>query len=147
MPLTDKVADVIDYLFNLINTNKASLGLLDVFSADQEKLPRTPAMTLSPGRKSRTLNGAPRRTLVDLEVYGIVYIESVASISANQALSDTTTEAVETLIHTDPNFGGIVIHSMVEDIEYGYAIRGSELLRCARMTITARSQVQLPMVT
>jgi len=74
----------------------------------------------------------------------MIYTGAVASQSANREQDDQVAEAVEDLIHQDATMGGLVIDSLVSNIEYGYAVRSNSLFRTARLTVTARDQVQLP---
>jgi len=142
--MSDSLYTVAKYLENLITTAKAGLNVSDVYYGDQEKIPRVPTVCVDTGSKRRELNGAPRRLMVDMELYVIVYTGAVASLSANREQDDLIAEAVETLIHLDATMGGLVIDSLVSDIEYGYALRNNSLFRTARLTVTARDQVQLP---
>jgi len=142
--MSDSLYTVAKYLENLITTAKAGLNVSDVYYGDQEKIPRVPTVCVDTGSKRRELNGAPRRVMVDMELYVLVYTGAVASLSANREQDDLIAEAVETLIHLDATMGGLVIDSLVSDIEYGYALRNNSLFRTARLTVTARDQVQLP---
>ena len=142
--LTGSLVDIATYLHDLVVANQATLGLADVFWGDQDRIPRTPAVAIEPDSKSRMLDGAPRRTLVEARVVLLVYHAKVQDIQVTRKQADQFAEAVETLIHTDKNLGGLVIHGMVTDLESGYAYKSGTLFRTARLIYTATSKVSLP---
>lgn len=142
--LTDSLLTVSKYIETMLTTNQGPLGLQDVFFGDQTRIPRTPAACVEPGDKNRTLNGIPRRTQVDFTIYIILYLYRVKDAEAVREESDLVAEAIETLIHTDARLGGHVIDSIVTSVESGYQQKGNSLFRASRLTIGARSQVQLP---
>ena len=142
--MSDDLYVMAKYIQSLIETNKAGLNISDVYYGDQEKIPRVPTACVDTGSKRRELSGAPRRTTVDMETYVLVYTGAVASQTANREQDDQIAEAVEDLIHQDATMGGLVIDSLVSGIEFGYALRNNSLFRTARLTVTARDQVQLP---
>lgn len=142
--LTDKVSVVATKLLDLLEENKVSLGLLDVWYGDQDKLPRQPAACVEAGSKSRDLNGVPRRTQVIMEVFVIVYHERVSDAEENQRKSELLSEAVEDLLHQDSALDGLVIHSMVTSNEPGYVVRGGAQVKASRLTFQCTSQKMLP---
>lgn len=144
MPLTNNLKPVAEFLETLLETNKVALGLADVWYGDQNRIPRTPAACIDPGEKRRTLNGAPRRTQVDMIVYILVYHNPVTSVETIAKTTDGLTESIEEKIHLDATMGGLLIDSMVSTVEYGYQTRNNTLYRVSRLTVEGRSQVQLP---
>lgn len=154
--LTDSMAQLCLWTQKLYETNKETLGLEDVFYGDQERIPRVPALCVETGEKNRELNGAPRRTLVTLTFYLIVYHELVGNENVTRDTRekvDKLAESIETLFHQDgqmkdsvkdPDFPDQVIDSMVVLMEHGYQQKKNSLYRATRLTIQATSQVQLP---
>jgi hypothetical protein len=141
--LTDSLTVVTDYVHALVLTNKDTLGLADVWYGDRGKFPNYPCATVEAGGKTRELNGAPRKTLVELEVGIVVFHGEVRLLEDNYRDSVLQAEAVEALIHMDKDLGGNVVHAMVTRFDPGYANRGG-LLRATRLTINATSQKMLP---
>lgn len=144
MPLTDRLDDVAQAVFNILTTNKTTLGLADVWWGDQALLPRTPAACVEPLRKTRELNGAPRRTEVMLFVQVLLFVGRIQDVQVNRKEVDAMSESVEAALHADATLGGIVIHSLVDSIDSGYATRSNTLYRASRVNLTAKSQAQLP---
>lgn len=136
--------DMADYLKTLIETNRTSLGLADVYYGDQNNIPRTPSACVDPGGKDRGLNGAPRRTLVTLTNYVLIYHNKMTSTEIIRREDDQRAEAIEKLIHQDSQMGGLVIDSMVTGIESGYLMRERTMFRASRLTIEAHVQEMLP---
>jgi len=104
-----------------IEDNLAALGIVDVYFGDQNKIPRVPAACVEPVDKTRELAGVPRRTDNELQVY-----------------------ILETLLHADAQFGGLVIHSLVTSIESGYSHRTGTLYRSSRLTFVGTTKTNLP---
>lgn len=127
-----------------LETNKAALGLQDVFYGDQDRIPRTPAACVEPGEKRRELNGAPRRTMVTFVIYILVYHNPVKTVEAIRNDLTALAELIETLIHSDAQMGDNVIDSLVVQLEDGFLQRSNTLFRASRLTVEARQQVQLP---
>lgn len=67
--MSDSLYDMGKYLQQLIEGAKGGLNISDVYYGDQEKIPRVPTACVDTGSKQRELNGAPRRTMVDMESY------------------------------------------------------------------------------
>jgi hypothetical protein len=142
--LTDSTYEVTRAVHQLFEENKVGLGLLDVYYGDQDKLPRTPCAAVESGSKNRQLNGAPRRTLVTIDVYVIIYFGRVTDGQFNQAESEKMAEAAEALLHQNEDLNGLVIHSLVVTNEPGYVIRGGAQVKASRLTFQCTSQKMLP---
>lgn len=145
--LTDSLVTVAKYIEAMLTAQQVALNVKDVFFGDQERIPRTPAICVEPGDKKREYNGAPRRTQVDFTVYVIVYHYRIKDTQSIREENDLLSEAIETQIHMDCRLGGYVVNSLVTSVESGYQVKGNSLFRASRLTIGARSQVQLPMAT
>jgi hypothetical protein len=144
MPLTDSLKVFSEFLETLLETNKGTLGLADVYYGDQSRIPRTPTACIDPGEKFQELNGAPRRVMITFTTYILLYHNPVKGVETLTKESDGIAEAIENRIHLDVDMGGIVIDSLVRRIEYGYQTRGNTLYRVSRLTVEGRSQEQLP---
>lgn len=144
MALTDQLSVVTKYIYDLLQSTQSELGLADVWYGDQEKIPRTPCVAVDSGEKTRELNGAPRRTLVNLTIYIMIYHHKVQQTQASRQEVEALSDAVETLLHTDPRLGDNVIHCMVTAMDPGYLQRQATMLRATRLTLECTSQVQLP---
>lgn len=143
MPLTDNLDTVTQYIVDLINTNKVALGVQDVWYGDQELIPRSPAVAVEPGTKTRTLTGMPRMATNNFTVFILVYVAKLQDIQLTRKTSNQLAEAIEDLIHGDSNLGGLVVHGFCTSQESGYAVRGSLLMRAVRISYEAMSKLQL----
>lgn len=149
MALIDSYVTLAQIIETKLKDNATPLGLAAVYYGDQERIPFTPAVCIEPGGKNRRLNGAPRRTEVDLTCYIIVYLYNIASPEDVRLADDSLAEDIETLLHTDAQLrdGSLVpqvIDSMVTSIESGFQPKRNSLFRASRLTFEARSQVLLP---
>lgn len=142
--LTDSISTIGQYLFSMLDSNRVDLGLKGVWYGDQEKIPETPAACVEMGLKRRELNGTPRRTLVVIDAYIILYHERISDEQENQRQSELKAEQVENLIHQDPQLGGLVVHSLITSSEPGYVQRGGAKVKASRLTVECTSQKVLP---
>lgn len=143
--LTDRLDVLCEDVFSRLTASKVAIGLEDVWMGDQERVPRTPSAAVEPGPKSRDYNGAPRRFLVTMDVYVMVYLEKVQAASTNVRASMKLTETVEEVLHANAQLGGLVIASYVYQNEPGFAERDKTMFRASRITFRCTSQAQLPM--
>lgn len=144
MSLIDSLEEYVLTVHGKLGDNKSLMDVHDVHLGDQDRLPKTPCLSVEPGNKSREYNGAPRRFAVQLDAYVMVYVEKIQNVSENVQLLLHTMELVEAVLHSDSTLGGRVISSFVADSEPGYTTRGGTLMRAGRLTFRALSQKQLP---
>jgi hypothetical protein len=145
MELTDNNIQFALWVQNRLEDKKADLGIAIVTYGDQNKIGATPMVCVEPGTKTRELAGAPRMTMVNLEVVLLIYLFKVGStIQEAKAQVDILAEGIESFLHEKPECDGLVIHSMVNTVEYGYAVRDTSTVRAVRMTFGATSKVRLP---
>lgn len=148
---TDSYVALCDYLFNLISSNKGTVGLptgtdvVNVFYGDQDTIQFVPAVCVEPDNKHREYNGVRRRTENSFRIGVLIYHGKVTDPQSNRRDADVMSEAIETLIHANATFGGLVISSLVSDIDSGYQRKGDNtVLRSSRLTVTGVSQTILP---
>jgi hypothetical protein len=99
---------------------------------------------VEPDHKTNQLKGAPRRIRIDIRNFLLVYFAYVGSPQDNRHAADELAESIETLLHKDATLGGLVIDSMVDDVESGYVTKSGSLVRGSRITFSAQSQGMLP---
>lgn len=145
LELTQSLVVFTDYLKNMVEQNMVTLGVQDVFYGEQTKYPRTPAVALESDTKRREINGAPRRTENDLNAFIIIYHSPVSDVQKTRRDVDLLAEAIENLVHSDSRLGGLVIHSLVDQMQSGYATRGGTQYRSCRLSVSGKSQSQLPL--
>jgi hypothetical protein len=142
--LTDKMSEYMDWGVNLFTANKTSLGLQDIYRSDQNLIPRTPTLCVEPGVKRRELIGAPRKTQSLSELIFLFYVSKLQDNQINQDEVVALAESAEDLLHLDAQMSGLAIHSMVTEVEYGYAVRRSGQFRAVRLVFEIMSQQFLP---
>lgn len=144
MPLTNSLVTLADTVVQMLQNNSSTLGLADVCYGDQQRIHVTPLACVEPDAKNTNLKGAPRTVDRIFTIYVLLYHAAVTSPQVNRRDADVTAEAVETLLNSDAQMGGLVIHSMVENLESGYVTRNNTLFRASRITFRARSMDRLP---
>lgn len=144
MSLIDSLEEYTLAVYERLDSNKSLVNVEDVYLGDQERVPRTPCLTVEPGTHSRDYNGAPRRVAVSFEAYIMVYVQKIQDSAANVKLLLATVKLVEQVLHADNTLGKRVISSYVAEVEPGYATRDKTLMRAARLTFRAASQKMLP---
>jgi hypothetical protein len=144
---TDKVSVVAQAVRAILVEASVRLGLQDVYYGDQEKIARSPSVAVETGNKNRDLTGAPRRTTITLQVFLILYHSKVQDNQVTRLECDLMAETIEDELHKAEHvtLGGLVSHSMVTNVEYGYARRANTLWTATRMTYETLSLVNLPM--
>jgi hypothetical protein len=141
-------ADYTDYFQNLIQAQKTPLGLGgDVAYGDQERIPFVPFVCIEPGTVRITPNGTQRRNMVEILTHVIVYHGEVRSVQTNLREADELAEAIRVLCNSDPTCGGLSIDCYVREVEPGYQKRGNSLFRASMLTIEARQQELLPLIS
>lgn len=146
-PCTDSLFVVTDHLFTLMNTNKATFTtpVQDVFYGDQNRIPRTPAITVAASQKTRELAGAPRQMMNNFEVFVNIFFSNVRDITLNHREADQLAEEVEAKIHEDITFNGRVINSFVALNEAGFLNREDTQFRGSRLIVQAMTKKGLPL--
>jgi hypothetical protein len=133
-----------NWVYDFLVSNKADLGLEDIFKGDQVKIARTPTACVEPGPKRRELVGAQRQTAVNNDLYIILYMGSIDNPEVNQEDGVILAEAIEAKLHEHARLNDLAIHSMVQEIEPGYATRSRTVQRAVRITFAVQAQELLP---
>jgi hypothetical protein len=150
--ITDSMDTVAQYVVDKLKTNYAALTSMvdgevgssdDVYYGDQELMPRTPSICVDPGTEQRTLQGVSFRTDNNFVVYIYVYHAKIQDNQLTRKEVQQVSEAIATLLHQDPQLGGLVIHSYVALNESGYTYRGKTMYRTNRLTFEPYSKTRL----
>jgi hypothetical protein len=144
MPITDRMDVLGQKVADILILSMDTTGLQLVLYGDDDRSPVTPCAVIETGSKHRDLEGIPRRVLNTMTVYIMLYLERIQDAQLNRKQAETLAEDVETQLHADAQLGGLVIHSFVTDVEYGYATRNGINVSAARMTFVAVSKTSLP---
>lgn len=127
----------------LVTTTGVYAGADDVYYGDQDKFPRTPSICIDPGNRQRILQGASFRTDNNFTIYILVYHAKVQDNQATRMEAQQLSEQIETLLHLDPQLGGLVIHSFCTLNESGYVYRQNTMYRTNRITFEPYSKTRL----
>lgn len=132
---TDRVSVVTQAHYDLINVNKTALGLADVWYGDQVKLPRTPSDCVEAGPMDREPAGVSGKGLTEntFRIYHLVYVGRVQDVQVNLKQAQELTEAMMDLLHTDMQFGDLVLYGYVRTIEPGFVRKADGLLKVQRL--------------
>jgi len=145
LTLSDSLFDFSDYLFTILVDNQPELEIAEVTFGDVTQIIKTPLVCVEPVSKSRELAGAPRAAQTELEAHVLLYHSRVSDSQDTAREVLQWAEGIETKIHQDRKLGGLVTHSMVDNMEAGYVVRGQELYRSYRLKVTGTVKVQLPL--
>jgi hypothetical protein len=144
MPLTASAETVANAVLGVITAQKVPLGVQQTYYGDQDVLPQTPAVCVSPGNKTREFQGASLRTLNTFETYVYVYFGKLQDVQQNLHAAQTLADAIEPVVHTDMTLGGIVIWTLCIQNEPGVINKMGNLMMGNRMTFQSESKTQLP---
>jgi hypothetical protein len=149
--ITDSVDTVTQYVIDKLKANAALLksstnvvvDAADIYYGDQEKFPRTPSICVDPGNRRRDLQGVSFRTDNNFTLYIYVYHSKLQDNQLTRKEAQQISEAIETLLHGDPQLGGNVIHSYCTLNESGYVYRQNTMYRTNRITFEPYSKTRL----
>jgi hypothetical protein len=146
-PHTDRDDLVAQAIFDLIELNKATLFLDDVFYGNQNMIPRASAAVVTAMGKRRALAGvaAPGgRTDNDLMIIIDLHWSKVGDEATERKNCDDRAYALEQLIHADTTIGGIIIHGFIDSVDRGETqIANGSMFRSVRMSFTGRTKTYL----
>lgn len=149
--ITDSVDVITQYVIDKLRANasllKTSTNIAvdaqDIYYGDQEKFPRTPSVCVDPGNRQRTLQGVSFRTDNAFTIYILVYHARIQDNQITRKEAQQISEAIETLLHQDPQLGGNVVHSFCSLNESGYVYRTGTMYRTNRITFEPYSKTRL----
>jgi|tagenome__1003787_1003787.scaffolds.fasta_scaffold20867481_2 hypothetical protein len=146
MPLTDSSEIIANYIYLKLRdpTNMSNLGVASVWYGDQDILPTTPALCVSPGTKERQFSGATFRTENMLETYVLVYCAKITDIQQNLHQAIALADAIETLVHSDLKLGGNTIATLCRRSEPGVINKQGVWVMGARLTFESLTKTTLP---
>lgn len=138
-------------IFDKLDANKATFDtpVQDVFKGDQDRIPRTPAVCIELGDKSRELQGAPDMTLNTYEVLILLYHNKVQDIQDTYEEVNHLAYQIEHLLHQDLQLKNgtsnpYMIQGFVTRHEPGFSNKAGTIYRSARLTWTGTNKTSLP---
>lgn len=146
MTHTSKSTVIADYIFDSINTAKASLSVDEVLYGQHETIPGGVVVTVTPGTKTRALGGVAKPGGVTNNVMIViitVYNSRTEDEAAGRLRVDQTAEAIEDLLHADTTLGNRVMHGMVETWDPGVRFRPGSLFRVNQMIYVGKTHLRL----
>lgn len=140
--LTADISVLSTYIHGLVEDEKASLSLEDVWYGDQQLIPRTPAVTIEPGRVDTTLNNTGMQATHEFEVELLVYHSELLEVNTTRLECIQLGESIRDLLNSDKQMDGHVVHGHVSRFEPGYATR-QVLLQAVRLTWNGMSKTRI----
>jgi hypothetical protein len=144
MALTASAEVVASAIKTAIDAQVGALGIASTFYGDQAILPKTPAVCISPGNKTREWQGASLTTMNTFETYVFVYYGKVQDVQQNLHAAQTLADAIEPVVQADVTLGGIVIGTLCIQNEPGMINKAGSLMMGNRMTFQSFSKTRLP---
>jgi hypothetical protein len=144
--LTDSAEVVANYILTKFQdpTVKASLGLQDVWYGDQDLMPHTPALCVTPGVTKREFRGATFRTLNTIETYVLVYWGKITDIQQNLHNAQHLADQVVFTVHSDLKLGGLVTAVLCTESDPGLINKAGVWMMGARLTFESISTTTFP---
>lgn len=146
MSHTDRTTVIAEYIKNLIDTNKVTLGVDTVLYGDHNNIPGGITVTVMPGMKTRQLQGVANpgaRTRNRMIVLVTVYCNKTGDEETLSLETDQVAEDVEHLLHQDTTLGDNVIHGFVETWDPGYRFKTGSMFRATQLTHISQSKLNL----
>lgn len=126
--------EVLDFLHDLLEDHKGSLGLAFVGYGDEELLPGYPAAVLTAGEEQRFQSNTQifgKRYFVDIWVYHALLSQS-HKVRTREDMALAT--AIKNKIHEDYTLGGGIIFGYVSSSLPGVAVRAKSAVVGTRLT-------------
>jgi hypothetical protein len=139
-PLTRSGELVATAILTAVQNAPVDLGIQDAFYGDQTILPKTPAVCVAPGNKTRDWSGASLRTENIFETYVFVYFSKIQDVQLNTHGAQTLADAVEDWVMQDIKLGGIVIWTLCTQNEPGQITKQGSLMVGNRLTFQSMSK-------
>lgn len=146
MSHTDDDTVVAEYIFNLINANKADLLIDTVLYGNHVNLPSAGVAVVTAMGKRRILAGvsAPGgRTENQLMVLIELNWSKVGDESTERRAADTRANLLEDLIHSDTTLDGIIIHGFISEVDRGEVTSNNSMFRSVRMSFVGKTKTYL----
>lgn len=131
--LTHSLVAVIDAVKEKLE-NDDTLVVEDVFYGDQNLIPNVPAIALEGRTFTEEPGDSGMLTSTTFEVMVLVYHSSIEGAEKTRRDADLYAEQVASILNVGRQLDGLLIHSWVSTIEYGYALRNDTMMRAARIT-------------
>lgn len=139
-PNTDNPAEVTEYIIQLLQEDNGATTSVpegNVWYGDQELIPRTPFVCVETGPMRSELAGVSVMLQNDMTIYLMVYHTNLRDPEGEQMTRrecDQMSYDIRTLLHSDKQMGGLVIHGHVTAMDPGYARRQNSLMKTTRIT-------------
>lgn len=146
MALTDKASTVALAIKDLLESNKDTLGLDQVYYGDQINLPNAKCAAVRVGRKTREragVAGPGGRMMNYMPIVINVYNSTVTDEANGRLVVDQLAEAIEDLLHQDITLGGITLDGFVSEFDPDPVFRTGTMFRVVQLTFQARSKTNL----
>ena len=146
MAFTDKASVVAQAILALLEANKDSLGLDQVYYGDQLNIPNAKCAVVRVGRKTREragVAGPGGRFMNIMPVTISVYNSTVADEGNARLVVDQLAEAIEDLLHQDITVGGLTLDGFVSEFDPDPVFRAGSMFRTVQLTYQARSKTNL----
>lgn len=143
---TDDDTVVAEYIFNLIDANKANLLITTVLYGNHNTLPNAGVAVVTAMGKRRMLVGASApggRTENQLIVVIDLHWSRVGDEATERRAADDRATALENLIHSDVTLGGLIIHGFISDVDRGETNTNASMFRSVRMAFSGKTRTYL----
>lgn len=147
--LTDSTLVLANRFFDILDQNKAIVGLEDVWFGDQQLIPKTPTLCVEPGIKRRDLQGVPDMTRMTIDTNFLIYHSPVRETQTARRECIDVAEQVERFLNENylrlesAEGNQLIIHGFVTLFDPGYAYKLGTLHSSVLMTWTSQVKVSL----
>jgi hypothetical protein len=146
MLLTDSAEVVATYILNKFKdpTVMTNLQLQDAWYGDQDLMPRTPAICITPGVTKREFRGATFRTLNTIETYALIYWGKITDIQVNLHNAQNLADLAVHTVHSDLTLGGLVTAVLCTECDPGLINKAGVWMMGARLSFESISTTTFP---
>ncbi len=137
---TDSIVEICEAVEDYLNDGAGDLGIVDVWYGDERAIPRTPAIGIVPGDKSRTLTETGSMTTNSFDVQITIYHSRLDNPNVTRKECDKLAEEVEAYLHDNKHMNDLVIFGYVQRIQAGVSTMNRVSMRATRLMWTAMTK-------
>lgn len=143
MAHSDKVSVIGPMVEAYIKSRGNELGLRDVWYGDDDHIPETPAVLVTPGPKNREISATSHVTMTTFNFSLTLFHSRFTDPRITRQECDEKAEQLEEILHENRYLDGNLLHSYVSSMEFGVASRGNVLMKATRLSWVANSRTRI----
>lgn len=127
MPYTKSIPEMVTKVIDVLEAQKVSLGVEDIYYGTQDLKPRYPCISVEGGTKRRGV-ATTRQFEIRLGVTIVIYFGKVQSTQLTTKQTEELAEAIENILHDNKTMDGMVVFGYVTRTDPGVTSVGDDMM-------------------